>query len=220
MKDNKPHNNNIFKNGHYGFASNFLFLRIKIIAILIVIAVVIIAIFCFLNRNNEITINNDSRTTLSPTDIRSIKDIGEWEFLSISDEELTDTVRHGFFGDDELIRIYYGTLRLGIDMHEVGKDWITTDNDTIICTLPKVKLLDNKFINEAKTKSFFESGTWSSVDRESLYNKAYKEMLKRCMTADNIKKAEENAHEQFINLLSSMGYDKIKVTFADTNTKK
>ncbi len=62
---------------------------------------------------------NVGQTQLSPTQIRTIENIGQWEFLSISDEELIDTTRHGFFGDDKLVRIYYGTLRLGIDMKEV-----------------------------------------------------------------------------------------------------
>lgn len=59
----------------------------------------------------------------TPTQIQSIKDIGEWEFLSVSLEELTDTVRKGFISDDELSRIYYGTLRLGINMHQLEPGW-------------------------------------------------------------------------------------------------
>ncbi len=38
--------------------------------------------------------------------------------------------------------------------------------------------------------SFFEKGDWNSADREQLYNRAYKKMLARCMTAENIKIAE------------------------------
>ena len=50
--------------------------------------------------------------------------IRQWEFLSVRDEELIDTVRHGFFGDDQLIRIYYGTLRLGVDLAETKEGWL------------------------------------------------------------------------------------------------
>ena len=73
---------------------------------------------------------NDS-IGLTPTQIESIKAIGQWEFLTISDEELIDTVRKGFFRNDQLARIYYGTLRLGIDMRQVGPEWIRLENDTL-----------------------------------------------------------------------------------------
>lgn len=86
---------------------------------------------------------------------------------------MIDTVRKGFFKDDELIRIYYGTLRLGFDMSEAKADWIKADKDTLVITLPKIKLLDENFIDEARTKSFFESGSWSDKDRADMYKRAY-----------------------------------------------
>ena len=49
----------------------------------------------------------------TPTQITAMKEIGEWEFLVVHDEELVDTVRKGVFTDDSLIRIYYGTYALG-----------------------------------------------------------------------------------------------------------
>lgn len=63
----------------------------------------------------------EDKTTLSPTQVESIENIGQWEFLSVSDEELIDTIRRGLLGDDQLVRIYYGTLRLGIDMKDVKR---------------------------------------------------------------------------------------------------
>ena len=59
------------------------------------------------------TITKDEKTSMSLTQIRAIEDIGEWEFLTINDEEIIDTVRHEFVGDAERVRIYYGTLRRG-----------------------------------------------------------------------------------------------------------
>ena len=71
----------------------------------------------------------DQRIGITPTQIASIKQIGQWEFLSVSDEEMVDTTRNRFFADDELVRIYYGTLRLGIDMNEVKNQWIKKEKD-------------------------------------------------------------------------------------------
>ena len=42
-------------------------------------------------------------------------------------------------------------------------------------------------------------------------------MLKRCMTTNNIKIAEDNARQQFTQFLRSMGYKKIRV---DISTKE
>lgn len=171
----------------------------------------------WLNKDNQVEVNQEEKTTLSPTQVESIEAIGQWEFLSINDEELIDTTRHGFFGDDQLVRIYYGTLRLGIDMKDVKEGWIKydTNKDSIICTLPPVKLLDNNFIDEAKTKSFFEEGKWTGADRQSMYDKAYAAMKKRCLTTVNIQTARQNAKMQFREMLKAMGYKNVDVEFEE-----
>src|SRR3712207_9240065 len=56
----------------------------------------------FINRNNHITLSHDRKIEITPTQLETIEAIGEWEFLAITDEELVDTVRKGFFGDSEL----------------------------------------------------------------------------------------------------------------------
>ena len=132
-----------------------------------------------------------------------------------SDEELVDTVRRGFFGDDELVRIYYGTLRLGINLNKAEEDWIKVEKDTIICKLPPIELLDENFIDEAQTRSFFEEGKWNAKDKQKLYERARTMMRKRCMTKANISTAEENAKEQFSKMLTSIGNKNVKVTFEE-----
>ena len=122
-----------------------------------------IAVLAWLNSDNTIgmTTNNDS-ISISPTRIESIRNIGEWEFLAVSDEEIVDTVRRRFFGDDCLARIYYGTLRLGINMKETKPHWLTMSNDTVVARLPKIKLLDEDFIDETRTRPFYAEGTWNN----------------------------------------------------------
>ena len=126
-----------------------------------------------ITKEDYFSFGSDDQIDVTPTQIMSIKAIGEWEFLSVNAEELVDTVRKGFFTDDELARIYYGTLRLGIDMGKLESDWIEASGDSVMLLLPKVGLLDAAFIDEARTKSFFESGKWSPEDKEALYKKAY-----------------------------------------------
>lgn len=192
--------------------------RIEFIIILVLVIIIGGSLY-WLARDTHVEGENVGQTQLSPTQIRTIENIGQWEFLSISDEELIDTTRHGFFGDDKLVRIYYGTLRLGIDMKDVKEGWIETEKDTIVCTLPPIKLLDHNFIDEAKTQSFFETGDWTGKDRQKLYERAYHAMRKRCLSNKNISTAEENARIQFYKMLKAMGFTNVKVRFEEEHKK-
>ena len=179
-----------------------------------VIAVILLVVWIYRSLDGaRLEMGVDDGIGLTPTQIESIKAVGEWEFLSISTEELADTTRKRLFSDDQLVRIYYGTLRLGVNMKQVEPGWITQRNDTLFLILPKVGLLDHDFIDEARTKSFFESGTWKAEDREALYKLAYRKMLAHCLTPTNLNTAEENARESFRKLLRSMGYQKVDIKF-------
>ena len=183
--------------------------------ILLGISLVIVAVFWLRSctKGDHIEIGADDTIDASPTQIQSIKAIGEWEFLSISLEELTDTVRKGFFSDDELSRIYYGTLRLGINMHQVEPGWLTAEGDSVSLSLPQVALLDRDFIDEARTKPFFETGTWKPEDREALYRQAHNRMLQHGLTKENLVAAEDNAREQITSLMKAMGFKKVTIIF-------
>ena len=162
-------------------------------------------------KQTEIKLDVDQQIDITPEQITSIKAIGEWEFLAIANEELVDTVRKGLFRDDHLVRIYYGTVRLGINMHQVEPGWIQASGDSVTVTLPKIGLLDKDFIDEARTKSFHESGKWNAKDREALYRKAHRQMLEHCLTADNIANAQQNGEAQFRNMMKSLGYQHVGI---------
>lgn len=183
-----------------------------IIAAAVMVAIIVMLIV-WIFRTTKISIGNENHASVSETQIQALKAIGEWEFMAINDEELIDTVRRGFFGDDELTRIYYGTLRLGINMQETKDGWIYVEGDTIVATLPPIRLLDENFIDEARTKTFFEKGKWNQQTRAVLYEKAKRQMLRRCMTKSNIQSAEQNASSQFYQILQSMGFEYIKIKF-------
>ena len=183
--------------------------------ILLCASLVIIAAFWLRNctKNDFIQLGTDDAIDPTPTQIQSIKAIGEWEFLSISLEELTDTVRKGFLSDDELSRIYYGTLRLGINLHQVEPGWLEAEGDSVSLALPRVTLLDRDFIDEARTKPFFESGSWKPEDREALYRQARERMLQHGLTKENLAAAESNAREQITSLMRAMGFKHVNITF-------
>jgi hypothetical protein len=213
-KTNEAKNGNIFTRfSTITVIFGFLKKNIWLVIVLLILFIMLLLYMSFGTKKNELSIGSDNKIDITPEQVRSIEEIGQWEFLSISDEEFIDTIRKGFFSDDKLARIYVGTLRLGINMDNVEKNWIYTQDDTLRLNLPKIGLLDKNFIDEARTKAFYESGKWNAEDREALYQRAYDTMLKRCITTENIKKAEDNAREQFTNLLNSMGFNKTKITF-------
>ena len=187
----------------------------KIIIILTLVVVVIIALRWLVRSlsHSEVTVAANEQIDITPEQITSIKALGEWEFLAIANEELVDTVRKNILKDDHLVRIYYGTVRLGVNMRQVSPGWIRTAGDSIEVVLPKIGLLDRDFIDEARSKSFFESGKWSPKDREALYRKAYKKMLHRSLTKENINKAQQNGEAQFRQMMRSMGYEHVSIRF-------
>ena len=180
------------------------------------VAVLLIAVSFWLKsvtKDNHVDFGTDTAIDMTPTQIQSIKAIGEWEFLSVSAEELVDTVRKGLFRDDELVRIYYGTLRLGVNMHQVKRGWLQVAGDSVTVTLPQVGLLDKDFIDEARTKPFYEVGSWKPADRETLYKKAYRQMQSHCLTKENLQAAKVNGEAQFRSMMRSMGYKHVKIVF-------
>jgi hypothetical protein len=174
------------------------------------IIIIILSWLFFCEKDNHLEVNIDDSINSTPEQLQSIRQIGQWEFLSVSDEEMVDTVRKRIFGDDQLVRIYYGTLRLGIDMNQIKME---AQDDTVSLVSPPIRLLDQDFIDETRTKAFYESGSWSARDREALYHKARRKMLSHALTEANLKSAQDNADAQFRQMLKAMGYKEITIRF-------
>lgn len=191
--------------------------KIRLALALVAVIAIVAAVFWIGGtlRRTSITIESEKKIDITPEQIRSIKAIGEWEFLSINDEELVDTTRKGLFRNDHLVRIYYGTMRLGFDLKDAKEDWIKASGDTVEVTLPPIRLLDSDFIDEAKTRSFYESGRWSAADREKMYRKAKAMMLRNGLTPTNIRSAENNADAQFRNMFRAMGFENVVIRFSN-----
>lgn len=190
---------------------------ILMITLIVVLLITITIAIRWITNGTSLYIKQNKQIDLTPTLIKSIEEIGEWEFLQLTDEELIDTVKHGFFGDSELARIYYGTLRLGINLHQAPPGWIVQDKDTLRLSLPPIQLLDQDFIDEARTKAFFESGKWTEADRKQLYERAYSRMKQRTLTPANIAIAQANARQQIENMMKSMGFKNVKTGFETDN---
>lgn len=185
----------------------------KIILILLIVVLVLVGVLLFsLRKQPLVSVSTEGHMESTPVEVEQIRAIGEWEFLTVSDEEIVDTVRHGFFGDDELSRIYYGTLRLGIDLSKADEESVLVQGDSLSVRLPAVGLLDDHFIDEARTRSFIEEGKWSEADKAALTRKAERQMRRRCLTQANLKAAKENALRQTETFFHNLGYKHVKVT--------
>lgn len=188
----------------------------KIIIILIIVVLVLLGVLLFsLRKQPLVSVSSEGHMESTPVEVEQIRAIGEWEFLTVSDEEIVDTVRHGFFGDDELSRIYYGTLRFGIDMSKADEQSVSVKGDSLSVRLPAVGLLDDHFIDEARTRSFIEEGKWSEADKAALTRKAARQMRRRCLTPANLKAAKENAQRQTEAFFHNLGYKHVKVTIGN-----
>lgn len=189
--------------------------RLYALLVLVAVAVIAAALVWMVRgmSKSTLTIGADGGIDDTPLRVESMRAIGQWEFMAIADEEMVDTVRKGIFSDDRLVRIYYGTLRIGVDMQKLSDNAFTPQGDSIIVRLPAVQLLDESFIDEARTKSFFESGRWAPADREDLMHRAARQMRERCLTYDNMRLAEGNAVAQIRQMMRQLGYDKVRVDF-------
>lgn len=180
----------------------------------IVIAVTYIYIGIKESSPIHLEVERNTRIDLTPEQIMSVRDIGQWEFLTINTEELVEWQRPRTLTTDRLTRIYQGTLRLGIDMGKASDDWFTSLPDsTAQLILPHAALLDNNFIDEARSRSFYEKGTIPSEARDQLYAQARKKMMQRCLTPQNLQTAERNARDEFTRIFKSFGFKAVTIQF-------
>ena len=188
-------------------------LRLVLISATVTLVLVVAAVFLIKRAltDQHIEVSHNQEISITPVVMESIRNTGQWVFMEIADEELVDTIRHGFFGDDELARVYYGTLRLGFDMQQYKEEWLSVRGDTLIATLPPIGLVDDNFLDEARTRSVDESGKWSEEDRAALAKKAKDKMRQRCLSKSNLASARKSARTQLWTMFRALGFKNIRI---------
>lgn len=163
----------------------------------------------------EMEVVSAKEIAVTPQVVKSIRDIRQWEFVKLTDEEVIDTVREiAMWPDDRLVLIFHGTPRIGLDLSDAPDNWVVNDNDSLTVTLPQPRLLDPQFIDEALTEVFAQSGKWSAEDRESMYEAARSRMMARALSGDNLKRVRQAAKERFTSIFMSLGAAHVEVRFA------
>jgi hypothetical protein len=156
----------------------------------------------------------------SPEEIKRLQAIGQWEFLSVEAEELVERHYSGLMSERDLVCIYRGTLRIGVDMRKLPSDWVEMKERSAILHLPQPSLLDENFLDESRTTVFFEQGVFRPEERDAMRTEAKDKMKKRAMTTENLSIARRNAEAQFQKLFLAMGYEDVVVEFeANTATQ-
>lgn len=178
-----------------------------------VIIIAILSAMYFIKKKKE-RVAYTPKIDNTALEITSIKNIAEWEFLTIQAEEMVDTVVKRQIIDDHFAKIYTGTLRLGVNLKKGRKNWIVCHGDSALVYLPEIELLDKNFLDETKTRTFFENGSLNATIRNKMTSKAKRKMKERALTIENITNAKENAKTQFTLMLNSIGYKNVDVIFA------
>ena len=156
----------------------------------------------------------DKPIAQSPEEIVHLRSIGQWEFLSVESEELVERHHTGLMSDRDLICIYRGTLRIGVDLRKLPEDWVEVKGRNAIVHLPQPSLLDENFLDETRTTVFMEQGLFREEEREAMIAEAKNKMKQRALTTDNLSIARRNAESQFQKLFHAMGYEDVIVEFA------
>ncbi len=193
---------------------------IAVVAVVIIVAVVWVKCSRMSGPIIDIEVETPTEIAVTTQIIRSIKDVRQWEFLKITDEEVIDTVRKlPLWPDDRLVLVFHGTPRIGIDLSEATDGWVENHNDSLVVTLPQPRLLDNNFIDETLTDVFAQSGRWSAADRERLYESARSRMVARALTKENLDRVRRAATDKFTTLFLSLGAADVEIRFADQPKK-
>ena len=151
----------------------------------------------------------------TPEEIRALRNIGQWEALSVDTEELVEKNENSLLSSKQMVCVYRGTLRLGIDMAKVTDKWCNVLGKTVTLHLPEVELLDNEFINDTRTTVFVQEGNWSADAKQQMRTQAAEAMKKRALSAENLSLARRNAEAQFRQLFTALGYDEVNIVFGD-----
>ena len=116
-----------------------------------------------------------------------------------------------FHGHNGIVTIY---CCIGVDLTRAKDDWFESLPDsTARLHLPAIGLLDSRFIDEARTRTFYEKGSIPPTVLDELYNSASQKMRRRCLTPQNMQRAENNARTQFFRIFQQLGFKRVDIVF-------
>ena len=206
-------------------------LRKKIFRWVITIGIVLLVFLFFrAQRNNLFQLYNylfKPRTELGHIQITDLSKTAKLKVLTMYKEIIVSQYRQerGFlFSQNEyqIHSIYPGRLDIGFDLTKCEDDWIVTDGDTVIVSLPPVEILnkDAWYIDETKKQTPIEDGSWNNADYNTMAQRANALMRRTCELEDCYKQAETQGFKVVANLFKSFGYQNLKINIKTRDNYK
>ncbi len=181
---------------------------------LVLITAIVVLLYFYFTCEPPIQVKEDNRIEIGPTIITQLQGKKQWCFREIAMQETSEI--KGITGS--LLKRYYGTLRLGVELDSINENSVKFDeaNKTLHLKLPKIQILDENFIDESRTETLLENA-WTKFNNKELkqcFNKAKEKMIKNNFTPRNIGLAEDQGISEVKRLVKSTGYlGKIEVEF-------
>ncbi|MCF0198622.1 MAG: DUF4230 domain-containing protein [Bacteroidaceae bacterium] len=179
---------------------------------------VALAVFCTLlvsgcgGKGRQLPAEEPPHLTTAQKD--ALRNIGQWELLTIDLEELIDSTRsHTLWPDEHIIRIYRGTARLGTDLTFARPDWIQEEAFTVTLTVPAIRLLNPEIIDKSRTTVFLQDGELNAEIREPMFHKAHRLMQRRLRNLDAYRRAEEIGRTKLTTALQAAGFKTVIVNY-------
>lgn len=117
--------------------------------------------------------------------------------------------------DDSIVKIFHGKINLGCDFSKVKRPIITNENGIVYVNLPKIQILDDKIIDESKSRTFYVPNR--NLDFTKVIGEmdeiAVDMMIDRCIEMNLVEKAEDLIIEQFYTMLSGVDVKDVIITF-------
>ena len=206
-------------------------LRKKIFRWVITIGIVLLVFLFFrAQRNNLFQLYNylfKPRTELGHIQITDLSKTAKLKVLTIYKEIIVSQYRleRGLlFSQNEfqIHSIYPGRLDIGFNLTKCEDNWIVTEGDTVIVSLPPVEILnkDAWYIDETKKQTPIEDGSWSNADYNIMAQRANALMRRTCELEDCYKQAETQGFKVIANLFKSCGYQNLKINIKTRDNYK
>lgn len=145
----------------------------------------------------------------------------KFEVFTIQDQLLGQLYREAAISPDYYIRKYTSKICYGFDAKEMSENDIRFENDTLFVKIPKIKLLDEQFLNESAQHTLFEKPTnWDTKHQSlvvSLRNLVQAQAIRKSEIKGYYENAVEAAKTEMTTIFQSFGYENVTIEIADTD---
>ena len=185
--------------------------RLLTFATVVVLALICMVVVYYMRGDDGLPFSTGDVT------VRNIAKTEKLKVLTIHKDVLSaqHRITKGLFSDteDKLYVIYPASLNFGFDLSECDTSSVRHNGDTLVVTLPSVKILntDVKSIDEAGKHTAIETGEWSPAEMMTLRERAAALMLRACEYDSCYAKAERVAVDMVALMAKRFGFNHVVV---------